>query len=103
MVSAVHQVRGSIFLDVIFVVFLTLEKFLLTLLTSQFKTVDYGTKSETSGSTYIRDWFGNSNFNFTIPTIQDDIDNNIEEITPEGKFLCFIFSVDFGPDFSQNC
>ena len=26
-------------------------------------------KSETSGSTYFRDWFGNSNFNFTIPKV----------------------------------
>ena len=62
----------------------------MTLLKSQFKTVDYAIKSETSGSTYIRDWFGNSNFNFTIPTIQDDINNNIEEITLQGKFFCIL-------------
>ena len=32
-------------------------------------------KSETSGSTYFRDWFGNSNFNFTIPKVTPTLPN----------------------------
>jgi len=43
-------------------------------------------KSETSGSTYFRDWFGNSNFNFTIPKVTPTLPKTTSLVCDEHEY-----------------